>query len=451
MNIDNFYNTNNKFKYSIINVGSGLMILIINSNSDVLLFDCNISDENMNTILDYLEEIIPSRWSSEKEEYSQWIDIFVNSHRDLDHIRGLKALNEKFAIKEIWDSGQSGATCNSSDYQYYMRLRRSLKNKYGNNSVKIPMPSLIPIYNRNNLKIHCLNSVLEYSENNSYCTSTDLQKQLEEGLIDEDRVKKQHTNSIVLTFESNGFRLLLCGDSDWLSWRDKIVPIFETTNLLDSDVLVASHHGSRSFFTSEENEHIDIEINPDTTYLKALEYISPHMTLISCGAYREYHHPNPEALRLYKKKTSNNQVYTTYARGTFEGYANNQNDWAVVPCIFKSAYPNKFEIVAKVNNSVVRNGVPIPKNSLIQFFVRPVEHGFLEPFRNLQIKWSVCNSAKNENRSHHEIYDNNENEANKLTFSRDLAYSGQHLLRCYINNPSKGKSAIQIFKVISDI
>lgn len=449
MNIDNFYNTTNKFKYSIISVGSGLMILCIFPNSDVLLFDCNIIDENTDTILDYLEQALPSRWSTEKQDYFKWIDVFVNSHRDLDHIRGLKALNEKFEIKEIWDSGQSGATTNSTEYQYYMRLRRSLINRYGNNSVKIPRPSLCPIYSKNNLKINCLNSVLEYSEINSFCTSSDLQQQLEEGLIDEESVKEQHTNSIVLSIDYNGFRLLLCGDSDWLSWRDYIVPYFKTSNLLSSEVLVASHHGSRSFFTSEENEHIDVESNPNSTYLDALNYIKPHMTLISCGAYKEYHHPNHEALIIYNENTSYKQVYTTYLRGTFEGLVNNENDWAVVLCIFNSMNPNKFEIVAKVNNSIIRNGVPITKNSLIHFSVRPIEHGFLEPIRDLQIKWSVCNSSKNEDGSHHEIYDNSENEVNKLSFSRELTYSGQHLLRCYINNPKKGKRAIQIFKVIS--
>lgn len=70
--------------------------------------------------------------------------------------------------------------------------------------------------------------------------------------------------------------------------------------MVKSDILVASHHGSRSFFTDEANDTIDIQKNPDTTYMEAIEHIDPDVTLISCGKYETYHHPNKEAEALYK-------------------------------------------------------------------------------------------------------------------------------------------------------
>lgn len=118
--------------------------------------------------------------------------------------------------------------------------------------------------------------------------------------------KIQHTNSIVLKISYGGRDILLTGDSDWKSWKEKIVPNFKKT--VKSDILVASHHGSRSFFTDEANDTIDIQKNPDTTYMEAIEYIDPDVTLISCGKYETYHHPNEEAEALYKKYSSHSHL-----------------------------------------------------------------------------------------------------------------------------------------------
>lgn len=450
MNIQTYYDSHENFRYSIIDVGSGLMILCIFPNSDVLLFDCNVTVENSENILNYLEDIIPSRWDVDANSYSQWIDIFVNSHRDLDHIRGLKTIADQFRIKEIWDSGQSGVTTDSKDYEYYMGLRRTLRRKYGDDAVKIPIPSLHPIYKYSNFNVNCLNSTLDFSQTETFYTSAFLKTQLEEGIIDEEKVKEQHTNSLVLSIEYNKFRMLICGDSDWFAWKENIVPNFKNSVLLDSDILIASHHGSRSFFTSEDNEHIDIEENPDSTYLDALNYIKPHMTLISCGDYSEYHHPNKEALVLYRSHSSHDQVYTTNNRGTFEGLAIDKNNWAVIPCMFETTNPKKFEILAKVNGNYITNGASLSKYSLINFSLKSLEHGFLEPSDSLHIKWNVCNSSKDLDISHHEIYDNNIEENNKPFYSKYLEYSGQHLLRCYVYNPIKRKRATYIFKVQSN-
>ena len=109
-----------------------------------MLYDCNlVEDEEKNRnkeyILNLFEDVIPWRTNEDGEE-DQWIDIFVNSHRDTDHLRGLKDLNCKFPIHSIWDSGQSGASIGDSNYQYYMGLRNRLKQKDESNLV-VPTPS----------------------------------------------------------------------------------------------------------------------------------------------------------------------------------------------------------------------------------------------------------------------------------------------------------------------
>jgi beta-lactamase superfamily II metal-dependent hydrolase len=83
-----------------INVGQGNMVLIVIPGNHIIVNDCNITSENEENVLSYVGKIIGE--SS--------IDIFINSHRDADHMRGIKKLNEKFGIGEIWDSGVPGVT-----------------------------------------------------------------------------------------------------------------------------------------------------------------------------------------------------------------------------------------------------------------------------------------------------------------------------------------------------
>ena len=116
----------NDFRFYLIDCGSGLMHLIIFPDNTVMLFDCNITNENEDEIIRFLDRCIPLKNNEESGEKEKCIDIFVNSHRDEDHYRGLKKINEKFKIKSIWDSGQSGESVNSTDYNYYMYLRRAL-------------------------------------------------------------------------------------------------------------------------------------------------------------------------------------------------------------------------------------------------------------------------------------------------------------------------------------
>ena len=116
-----FYESEKDLKFYLIDCDSGLMHLIIFPDDTVMLFDCNVTEDNGDKILLFLSKVIPEK--DEKQE----IDIFVNSHRDQDHLRGLKEINATYKIKSIWDSGQSGANIDNSDYKYYMYLKRKLK------------------------------------------------------------------------------------------------------------------------------------------------------------------------------------------------------------------------------------------------------------------------------------------------------------------------------------
>jgi len=99
-----------------IDVGCGNMTLIIFPNGSRFLYDCNLTEENTDAALNYLNDVVGANG----------IDVFINSHRDADHMRGIADLHAAHSISKIWDSGVAGTSTDSPEYDAYMRLRREL-------------------------------------------------------------------------------------------------------------------------------------------------------------------------------------------------------------------------------------------------------------------------------------------------------------------------------------
>ncbi len=437
-----WYTDENALRFHLLSVGEGLMTLIIFPNNIVMLFDCNVTDDNEDEVLEFLDKFIPVEYNHDKQQYEKPIHIFANSHRDEDHYRGLKKVNNRFPIKSIWDSGQSGETTSSADYQYYMYLRRTLKAKNPNN-LFVPVPSNIPMINYGGADVYCLAAEEDF-----------IRDYINKGLF-EASTRIQHTNSMVLLIEYGGRKLLMTGDSDWKSWRDKIVPNFNDGDFLRSNILIASHHGSRSFFTDEENDSIDAEANPDTTYIESIELISPDVTLISCGNYDSAHHPNKDALKLYKAHTSEAQVYTTYSKGHLSGYIDEDGNFTVVPARFKNKSNAPSTVGFKIKctkytggeKEEVKNNAHINVGCTLKFSI-DTYGGLIEPFDKLDVLWEVSNGGQDKDFYHQEIYYKGKDETDGLlSFSRELCYVGTHLLRCRVKNRKKHYDITQVFVV----
>jgi len=88
---------------------------------------------------------------------------------------------------------------------------------------------------------------------------------------------------------------MLPGDSDHFAWKDRIMPEFGKE--LQSEILVASHHGSRSFFMDVIP---DQEYSRDDFWTDHLKTINPNLVLISVDDGSKYGHPDPEALKEYE-------------------------------------------------------------------------------------------------------------------------------------------------------
>ena len=104
----------------LIDVEQGNMVLIQCSDGTNFMVDCNVTESNKNRILRYVENQIGQRGL---------LRAFISTHRDADHMRGVRALHQKFPIQEIWDSDHPGTSTDSDEYRTYMQLRRDVGSK----------------------------------------------------------------------------------------------------------------------------------------------------------------------------------------------------------------------------------------------------------------------------------------------------------------------------------
>lgn len=109
----------------------------------------------------------------------------------------------------------------------------------------------------------------------------------------------ENNNSIVMRLDFGEFSMLFTGDAE-IDERDWLIE--HHSDLLDVDVLKASHHGSDNG-TSDE----------------WLSKITPTHVVISAGVNTTYRHPHMSAVQDYSNAT-NNHVYCTNRHGTVRIY-----------------------------------------------------------------------------------------------------------------------------------
>ena len=110
---------------------------------------------------------------------------------------------------------------------------------------------------------------------------------------------EENLNSVVLRMDYGDFSMLFTGDveEEALDWL-----VENHADLLDVDVLKASHHGSNNGYTHE--------------FLAA---VTPERVVISAGVNATYKHPMPEAVADYEEATGD-RVYCTNRHSSIRVY-----------------------------------------------------------------------------------------------------------------------------------
>ena len=257
-------------KIHFLNVGHGDMTLIQTKEKNIMIDCCVSENKDLSNILKIFSNKI--------------IDYFFITHLHDDHIRGLKKIIEAgFNIKQVFESGYRDENNNEDTYKYAVKF---LKDK---SALKLTASSY-KINKDDDFSIYCYNSNNEKEED-------------------------IHYNSLVLKFEENGKSVLFTGDSNCEVWQNEIMPNFE--DFIKSDILHASHHGSRTFFFCNGGDEKTIE-----PYEEHIKKITPLYTIISAknnDEKQENWPPHEDAIELYKNYTEK-ELYITGEDGniTFE-------------------------------------------------------------------------------------------------------------------------------------
>ena len=243
-------------KIHFIDVGQGNMALVECANGRNFVVDCNITEANKERVLGYVAAQI-GKGSS--------LRAFICTHRDADHMRGVRALHEAFPIQEVWDSDYPGTSTDTSEYQAYMRLRREVGSK-------VIKKETFKDWGRTRFR---------------YLSAKDdrLPKNANaQGVV----VKVEHRDTSMARVEGS---TILTGDSDAATWKYAIMKDYSAGELPCS-ILLAGHHGSITFFDDPADEK--------HYYQSHMEAMKPSMVIVSVGS-NSYGHPDPKALELYRK------------------------------------------------------------------------------------------------------------------------------------------------------
>jgi len=258
------------------------MVLIDAADGKAFLCDCNVTEANAARVIAYLKHVLRGRR----------IAVFICTHRDADHMRGVNRIHRAIGIDQVWDCGLPGGNPSSPEGEEYMRMRRAVPH-----------------------------AVLRGGTTGDYgATRLHILSAADDGLPDD-----CNAQSIVIKVEQIGNArgsAILTGDSDVSTWK-AILDRYRYSDILASEILLGSHHGSWTFF----------DVGEDGYYYPAhVRAINPAMTVISVGP-NVHEHPHPLAVQMYKRHSRGSQdghrVWRTDQDGTMMLQIHERDGWTL--------------------------------------------------------------------------------------------------------------------------
>jgi len=275
----------------IPNTGQGDCTFIRFANGKNMLIDMNKSTIDVD-IIEFLRDKIKKTYHSDIDKTCRRINYFVNTHPHEDHLRGIAELDtDEFYIDTIWESDHRLYVPKEkqSDYPHYYSFLTIVNKLKKRSSVRVMTASRDIFAEIGTAKVY----VFAPSK----------------AIVNSSTQEDIHNQCGILKIEYADNSILFKGDSDRASWEERIVPHYSddkgngSKNLLKSTVVHASHHGSKYFFVTKNDD--------DDKYVRSLDKIEPRFTVISVGNNNNYGHPDKIAVDIYKEKTKYNRVFQT--------------------------------------------------------------------------------------------------------------------------------------------
>jgi beta-lactamase superfamily II metal-dependent hydrolase len=224
------------------------------------------------------------------------LEVFINTHPHDDHTGGIKEIYDEVGVKEVWHSNHKPGKKHADKYKDFKYVidkvgkenEFHLKGTNDANKVRTTDDTEV-IKKLGNIDFIVL-SPSEY-----------LCDEIEDADADE-RYSRIHEQCGVIkfTYGTEAKSILLTGDSDKGAWKEHITEYHK--DKLPSYVLSASHHGSRTFFkTSEDDEDV---------YEDHIKAIKPTYLIISAPRQEnsQHGHPHDDAMELYEKHLEDDYI-----------------------------------------------------------------------------------------------------------------------------------------------
>lgn len=271
------------FRIVFLYVGQGdatLLLIPDGSEYKKVLIDCNLDKEACGLdLIRMLKELC--------EDDS--LDLFINTHPHLDHLKGIKDIYDSVGIESIWHSGHKPSKKHQDSYDNLFKVIYNISP----HNVKVMKGS-------NDLnKVDDEEIKLGDIDYQIFAPAEYVSDEID-GEDPDKRYARIHEQCSVIKFEYAGKSILITGDSDFKAWENHIA-CYHKENL-KADVLSASHHGSRSFF--KENEDSE-------EYIDSMEAINPSYVIISAPeqAKSKHDHPHDDAVEIYLRYVDNNNLF----------------------------------------------------------------------------------------------------------------------------------------------
>ena len=190
------------------------------------------------------------------------LSYFVNTHPHGDHAGGLDEIEDSVEIDNVWHSGHNPGKDHEEAYRAIERLRQKVSKKGGEDRILTGSRSIEKLGDA----VYNVLSPAQYVQDDIAGEECEV------------RYRRIHEHCAVLRIgygSPTPTYVLITGDSDKCAWSEHITEYHGAgdENRIQAQILSASHHGSRTFFKTCEED-------PDP-YTKHLELIAPAHLIIS--------------------------------------------------------------------------------------------------------------------------------------------------------------------------
>lgn len=280
------------FRMVLLYVGQGDAILLVVPDGDkyrYVLIDTNNDKKNDGI---EVKRLLKDLLGTKK------LDVFINTHPHEDHLRGIKEIHDEVGIKEVWHSGHKPGKKHDDAYKEMTDVIKDIGESkefvlFGTNDL-----NKIRNSDKETEVIKKIGDIDFQVISPAEYVADDVQDEKPEV-----RYQRIHEHCAVIRFsygnDETKNHVLITGDSDKTAWKEHITNFHK--DHLDSRVLSASHHGSRTFFKdSEEDEDV---------YENHIKKIKPDYVIISAPKKFEskFDHPHDDAIKLYKKHVEDDE------------------------------------------------------------------------------------------------------------------------------------------------